>query len=231
MTEDRRPSEPCQRWRIAYAREASSADLEHRDEIDAWRTALASSGLPLPNADGPRGKLRVTFGPPLARGMTAEHELLDITLVERCTATEVKERVAAVTPVGHRVVDVWDVWVGAPALVAQVVAADYLVTLGGDITRDSLESAARTVLAKREIRRERPKGDATASYDLRPLVVDVRVAEGEAGTRSTLSIRTRLDPALGTGRPEEVVAELEGCLGRPLDVAAVCRQRLILTDD
>ena len=70
--------------------------------------------------------------------------------------------------------------------------------------------------------REREKGNTTVRYDLRPLLVDVGMAA--TGPPPVLRIRTRFDPVLGTGRPEEVGqpgvpavefgAELRGGRGR-----------------
>ena len=43
--------------------------------------------------------------------------------------------------------------------------------------------------------------------------------------------RTRFDPVLGTGRPEEVVAAVAEAAGADLVIGAVVRERLILADD
>ena len=42
----------------------------------------------------------------------------------------VRDRIGAGLPEGWRLVDVYDVWLGAPALAGQVAAADYRITLG-----------------------------------------------------------------------------------------------------
>jgi hypothetical protein len=44
-------------------------------------------------------------------------------------------------------------------------------------------------------------------------------------------VRTRFDPALGTGRPEEVVAALGDVLGHPLEVRSTVRERLLTHAD
>jgi hypothetical protein len=43
--------------------------------------------------------------------------------------------------------------------------------------------------------------------------------------------RTRFHPELGTGRPEEVIGALSTIIGRPLTVASIVRERLVLADD
>ena len=51
-----------------------------------------------------------------------------------------------------------------------------------------------------------------------------------AGTGPDI-IRTRFDPVLGTGRPEEVVAALGERIEAPLVVGSSVRERLILADE
>ena len=67
------------------------------------------------------------------------------------------------------------------------------------------------------------------TYDLRPLLLDVAVAE--PGPPTVLDIRVRIHPSLGSGRPEEVVAALAEVVGRPLTPTSMVRERLILTED
>jgi hypothetical protein len=89
--------------------------------------------------------------------------------------------------------------------------------------------AARGLLQARGLPRVRPKGDGSVAYDLRPLLADVSV-DGSGGP-PVVRVRTRIHPELGTGRPEEVIAALGDQLGRPVEVEAIVRERLILADD
>ena len=87
----------------------------------------------------------------------------------------------------------------------------------------------RALADARALPRERPKGGTLVDYDLRPLLIDVRVSAIRASR--AIRARTRFDPVRGTGRPEEVVAALSDRLGEPLDVTSVVRERLILADE
>ena len=160
--------------------------------------------------------------------MAAERELLDLSLTELCPAWLVRERLADHLPTGWRLVDLHDVWLGAPALAGQVAAADYRIDLG-NADPATITAAADALLAATELPRERAKGGSTVRYDLRPLLVGVRVAE--PGPPLLLHARTRFHPVLGTGRPEEVVAALAEAARTPLEVGSVVRERLILADE
>ena len=105
----------------------------------------------------------------------------------------------------------------------------------------NLTTAARTDLQVWTVYRQRPKGDRSVVYDLRPFVDALAIAD-DAGTDVTRSdvagsrtvrvaMRLRHDPEKGVGRPEEVLAELGERLGAPLEVVACRRTRLVLADD
>jgi len=93
---------------------------------------------------------------------------------------------------------------------------------------DALRAAANELLAAPRIPRQRPKGDDSVEYDLRPLLIDITIEDGQPVAVIT---RTRFHPELGTGRPEEVVAALGDQAGLSLEIAAIVRDRLILAED
>jgi hypothetical protein len=160
--------------------------------------------------------------------MAAERELIDIVLTERWPAWRVRYAVEASVPEGWRLIDAFDVWLGGPPLAGRVIAADYRVDLAGTPEAHALEAAARDVMASSSVPRERIKAGSSVVYDLRPLVNSITVKPGPPVVVVT---RTRFDPELGTGRPEEVVGALGDRLGETLEIAAIVRERLLLAED
>lgn len=220
-----------QRWRLVLARDADAPPATQRELAQAWEDAIVEGGLPVLRADGATGRPRIAFGAPLPVGMAAEGELIDVLCTERWPVWRVRAAIAPRVPVGWRLLDVHDIWPGAPALAGRVAAADYRVALspGSGADAASLEAACRRLLASPSIERDRPKGGSTLRYDLRPLLVALRV--GDPGPPPVLAIRTRIHPELGNGRPEEVVAALGSALGTELAIAAIVRERLVLAED
>jgi radical SAM-linked protein len=219
------------------ARDAEAPGAPQRDAIGDWLAALESAGLPVAWTDGAKARPRISFGASLPAGMAAEADLVDVVTTERWPAWRVRAALADRLPVGWRLVDVEDVWLAGPPLAGRVAAADYRITLLADgLAPDpaapdagALSRAAGDVLAATAIRQERSKGTTTVSYDLRPLLIDVRVAE--PGPPTVLVARTRFHPELGTGRPEAVVAALGERTGRGLAIDSVVRERLLLAED
>lgn len=227
------PTPARQRWRIAFRRRADAPALPQRESIAAWEEGLAASGLPVAAAERGAGRPRLSFGAPLGVGIPAERELVDLFLTEPRRVDEVRDAVAGSVPKGHELVDLHDVWVGAPPLPASVVGLVYRVDVveadGTRLDPGALAGAAERLLARSEIPRRRPKGAGTVSYDLRPLLAGIETLSG-AGTAG-LRIRVRVDPERGIGRPEEVVAALGDELGVVLEGRAIVRERVETADD
>jgi radical SAM-linked protein len=217
--------EPRQRWRVAFARDVPPTDLvpTGREYIAQWEETVLASGLPaLVLATG---RPRIALGAPLPVGCSADRELLEFWLVAVDPAWAVREGIEANLPSGHRLVGVENIWTGEPALSGQVAAADYDVELESSAAGPDLAAAADRLVAARILPRERLKGGVAKTYDLRPLIVSLE-ARG-----TTLRMRTRIHPELGTGRPDEIVAALADELGVELAIERIRRKRLLLADD
>lgn len=221
------PAAPRQRWRLILARSVDAPALAGRELADAWETALQGTSLPLFKPVG-RARARVAFGAPIPARLAVERELADIVLTESLPIWQVREGLDGRIPEGWRLVDLHDVWLAGPALAGQVAAADYRIEVG-DADPDAIAVASAALLAADALPRERIKGASSVGYDLRPLLIDVGVAD--PGPPVSVRARTRFHPVLGTGRPEEVVAALGDACGREFGIGSIVRERLLLTDD
>jgi radical SAM-linked protein len=190
--------------------------LSHLDAAHAWERALRRGGIPVSMSEGFSPRPRLVFAAPLPLGMLAEHELADLVLAERMTLPDLRERLAGCLPRGYHVTDLFDVWVGEPALAPQIAAADYRLTLLGVGPAD-VRGATERLLAAESLPRVRVKETRTIRYDLRPLVrrlevrpvADTARERQESGERAALLwMRLRHSQEGGTGRAEEVVAAL-----------------------
>jgi radical SAM-linked protein len=216
-------SESKQRWRLVFARDDEARYLSHLDAIHLWERAFRRGEIPVATSEGFSPRPRLIFAAPLQLGLLAEHELADLFLAERLTRFDLRERLVEGMPRGYRLVDLHDVWLGAPALATQLVAADYRLGLIG-AEADALGRAAANLMAASELRREKRRDKKVVAYDLRPLLLDLRVdviapvvgpggPGGAEGVSAALWMRLRQSQDQGSGRPEEVVAALAAELG------------------
>ena len=160
--------------------------------------------------------------------MLAEHELADLYLAERLTAPELRRRLTAGMPNGYGLVDLHDVWIGAPAIAPQLAAADYRLTLL-HVEPSTLESATARLMSADQLPRQRRKETRNIPYDLRPLVIDLKVALPEPTAlppdidpreAAGLWMRLRHSQDSGSGRAEEVVAALADEMGLAVGAGA-----------
>ncbi len=221
--------EPRQRWRLVVGRAPDAPRLPQRETIEAWESAIDASGLPAARATSGPSRPKVSFGAPLQVGIAADAELMDLFLLARLPRWEVREALESRMPLGWRLVDLSDVWLGGPPLAGVVGAADYRIALEGGADSGAVSEACRSIIAAPSVPREREKGTTIIAYDLRPLLAGLEVVE--AGPPVVIRARTRFHPVLGTGRPEEVVAAVSDLVGRPLSAVSVVRERLILNDE
>jgi hypothetical protein len=107
-----------------------------------------------------------------------------------------------------------------PSLQTQVIAAEYEVEITEAGCASGLNDKIASVMASESIPRER-RGK---KYDLRPLIEALTPSPSPPGRGVGVRVFMRLAAREGaTGRPEEVLAELE----IPLDAARIERTRLI----
>jgi Uncharacterized protein conserved in bacteria (DUF2344) len=233
------PIEARQRWRITFRRDLRPGEQGQvgRDYFAVWEDALARCALPV--AETAAGRPRFSVAAPLPASSSGEAELAELWLTDRLPAWRLREALTPLLPAGHRISDLEDVWMGAPALAGRVAAADYRVALAGEPDVRALAAACLRLLEAMSLPRARAKGGAMKSYDLRRLLISIRIGGGEKADSAdgrgnepvVVRLRTRIHPELGSGRPEEVLAALADDLGIPLQAAETVRERLVLVDE
>ncbi len=169
-------SEVRQRWRLTFARDEDARYLSHLDAVHQWERAFRRARIPVATSEGFSPRPRLIFAAPLQLGMLAEHDLADLYMAERLTAADLRRRLIDGLPRGYRLVDIHDVWTGAPALAPQLSAADYRLTLF-NVERPRLQEAVDRILAAERLQRVRRRESKTTTYDLRPLVLGLRCVE------------------------------------------------------
>jgi len=228
---------PRQRWRLYLRLPAVDLPGGLPAGAGAWGALFERGGLPLVPEPG-RG--RVVPAAQLPLGIAGEREIIDIVLSARLPLVEVRALVRASLSLPVALVDLHDVWVGAPSAAAALVAADYRVEVAG-VSPASLQVATEAILAAPALPRERRREKKTQLFDLRPLLVSLSVdpaapAGAAAIDLPTAVLRARLRHRPdAVGRPEDVVAALAVPPAPPLDgdivVLNITRERLLTGDD
>ena len=226
---------PRQRWRLYLSIPADDVPAGQPSGPGTWLARFEAADLPLAGSGRARG--RVALAAPLPTGVAGEREIVDVTLYRRLTLREVRAALSATLPPSIELVDLHDVWLGAPSAAAIVVAADYRIEIaGGDVAW--LDAACTALLAAATLPRARRREKKPGQYDLRPLLASLAAAApaGGASARCEAVLRARLRHSMdGVGRPDEVLAALGDPPAPParaaLEVLSVVRERFVMEDD
>lgn len=190
------------RWRITYTVDGPLRYISHLEQIRVWERAIRRANLPLAYSGGFTPRPRLQVAAPLPLGFASEAEWLDLWLEHPAEPEHIVQALSRTLPEGLAIRSIQEVPLGAPSLPVQVVAAEYAVTVETTVPADEIRRRIEELLAAEALPRER-RG---RPYDLRPLILDLRleaVRTGEGVLTMLLSAREG-----ATGRPEEVLDAL-----------------------
>jgi len=207
-----RDGAPQQRLRLRFAKGEPLKYISHLDLARTWERVFRRAGLPVAHSQGfnPRPRLQIAAALPV--GVTGCAEYLDLWLTEALTPGELEARLRPCLPPGLEVLDVAETELRAPALQAQVRAAEYRIEVWNQEPVEAVHSRVQALLDAPSILRQRQHKGKLQTYDLRPLIQSVTVEPGPKGGQ-VLIMRLQSSPA-GAGRPDEVLKALGLSLGR-----------------
>lgn len=219
-----------QRVRLRYAKGEAIKFISHHDEFRLWERALRRADLPLLYKQGFNPQPHIQFAAPLGVGITGVNELLDIVLSPPVPLDEVAMRLRAKLPPAVTLHALEEVPLTAPPLQTLVIGADYTILLYAapdEIPESLLAERIADFLARTTIWRERERKGKPYTYNLRPLVFELRY-EGYDPTPEEHRIFLRVQARSGaTGRPDEVV----DALGFDDFARTLRRERLYFADN
>ncbi len=205
------PVTPRQYLRIVYAKTEAIKFISHHDEFRLWERTLRRADLPLLYKQGFNPQPHMQFASPLGVGITGARELLDITLSLPLPLEEVRARLQAKLPPGAQLLELHELPGKPPALQSLLIGADYTILLyaaADELPPEALEERIAGLLAQSTIWRERERKGESYTYNLRPLIFELRY-EGYNAADEEHRIFLRVQQRSGaTGRPDEVVDAL-----------------------
>ncbi len=202
---------PRQRVRIHYERGEALKFISHQDEFRMWERTLRRADLPLLYKQGFNPQPNLVFASPLSVGFTGVREPLDIIFSPPLPLDELVQRIQAKLPPGVIVHNIEEVALTRDALMSTLIGADYSIVIyaePGEIDQALLRGRIDQFLAQSEVWSERQRKGEYYTYNLRPLVYELRYVGYELG-REEHTIFVRVQQVAGaTGRPDEVVSAL-----------------------
>ncbi len=206
-----RDETPRQRLRVRFSKGDPLKHISHLDLARTWERAFRRAGLPVAYSQGFNPRPRLQLAAALPVGVTGRAEYLDVWLTEAMAPVDLKARLQPCLPPGLEILEVEEVELRAPALQAQIRAAEYRAEVRSQEPTEAIASRVRALLDAPSILRQRQHKGKLQTYDLRPLIQAVTVEPGCDGEQ-VLRMRLQASPE-GAGRPDEVLKALGLAIG------------------
>ena len=187
---------------VRYAKRGKMRFASHLDVARAFERGVRRAGLPIAYSSGftPHPKISYAGGAPT--GVASEAEYLSLTLTNRITADDAKDRLNAALPDGIDVIAVTEDSGGLPA--SRLTASEWQIALPS-LAPDSVAPVVQKFLALKEAPVERLTSKGLRRMDARAAVVSVDVADdAQAGSVLRMVVRHTV-PAV---RPDDVLNAL-----------------------
>jgi len=205
------------RYRIFYHKLADIKYTSNLDLYKVWERSCRRAKLPLVYSQGFHPQPKINLACPLPLGIISYSELVDVWLQECFEPEVLRTSLSTAVPPGVKIQRIDLITASEPALQTTIAAARYHVSYQAEVDFSLVSQTLNSILAKDEVIRQR----RNKKYDLRPLILDLRITQTENGT---LEIDMLLSASEGkTGRPDEVLLEL----GLDPSLADIIRTELI----
>lgn len=193
------------RLRIRFKRGEEIKFISHLDLIRVWQRAFRRAGVELAYSEGFNPHPRISLASPLALGITAEAELMDVYTVKPLSNHAFTAMVAPQLPAGLSISQVFPMPLEAPTLQAQIRFAEFEVRVQAS-DPETLKEKMAAMLSCETFPWQHQRDTGIKSYDLRKLVDNLWLVSFENGV-AVLGMKLRCDSE-GAGRPEQVVKAL-----------------------
>jgi radical SAM-linked protein len=193
--------------RFVFSKDGPARYISHLDLARAVERALNRAGLPVAYSQGFNRRPRLSLAAALPLGYTSQAEIADVWLAASLPPDEFQTCLAATMPPGIRVLSAAETPLTAPSLQQQMAESSYVVEFLEPPDWAALEAAVAELLAAETVLRQRAraKGGGVQTIDLRPLILEARVEQGDSRPRLRLRL---VHTATQTGRPDDVLAAL-----------------------
>ena len=193
------------RLRIRFKRGEEIKFISHLDLIRVWQRAFRRAGVVLAYSEGFNPHPRISLASPLALGITAEAEMMDVYTVQPLSNHAFMEMVVPQLPIGLAISQVHPMPIEAPTLQAQIRFAEYEVKVQV-ADSDLLKQKIADMLSCETFPWQHQRDTGIKSYDLRRLIDNLWLVSLENSV-ALMGMKLRCDSE-GAGRPEQVVKAL-----------------------
>lgn len=168
--------------RIKFGKEGDLKFIGHLDVMHFYQKALRRAGIPICYSAGFSPHQIMSFASPLSLGLTSEGEYMDIEVSESGTSAEMLAKLNEQMVEGARCYSWRKLPDDAENAMASLAAADYTVRFRPGYGPESWEQFSKEFSAycsQKSIMVEKQTKRSTREVDIRPLIYDLKISDGE----------------------------------------------------
>jgi radical SAM-linked protein len=162
-----------QRLRIKYTKEGPVKFIGHLDFIKIFEKAMRRTNLPVAYSQGFNPRMQLSWGPPLALGITSDCEIADFYFETWVNPGRVKEELNKVLPPGIRILEATLAHPTLPSASSGIKASEYVFEL-----KDAagIQEKIDEIMAKKSIVQKRISKGKEKDIDLRPMIYSLEIS-------------------------------------------------------
>jgi radical SAM family uncharacterized protein/radical SAM-linked protein len=192
-------------YRFKFAKKDRVRFISHLDLMRTFNYGFRRAELPVAYSKGFNPQMIFQLAMPLSVGFTSQCEYGQFTLVANLAAEKIKDDLAKALPADLEIMDVWQVTNQMPNLSKLINVVSYRVLVTNPIV-ENIQSRMEDFLAKETFPYLRIRDNKSKTFDLRPLVDDIKIL-----SQHPLVVELYLKiTATGSARPEEIMEILTG---------------------
>jgi radical SAM-linked protein len=193
----------ARKYRFVYSKGSEVRFLGHLDMVAVLVRALVASGCSLAYSQGFQPHPRVSFGPPIACGVTAKAEAFDVMTLEELSIDVAA--INAMLPLGLRIVSYAPAAMTGQSITASIMAGEYDFMPLDPIDLVAVRERIEQVVDAADLYVTVIKKNTTVQKNIRPLVMALSSEELDNGVVITATLS--LDPQ-ATCKPAEFIQGL-----------------------
>ncbi len=176
------------RMMVVFEKGAPLRYIGHLDLMRTVQRALRRSNLPVKYSNGFNPHIRLSFAAPLSVGVIGLRELMEVPVEDGLTEEAFVSRMNAVLPSCLQIRFCRSVPDEFPALMSLVAGADYRITFAKTEEGEKAAGQFEAFMALESYVAQRRTKSGENPCDIRPFVIDGRIAENE--TEYVVELRT-----------------------------------------
>jgi len=184
--------------RVKYIKEGPIKYISHLNLVQVFTRTLRRANIPVLISLGFNPRFRISFGPPLALGISSTSEYFDIRLKKEMKIEELTEKLNQELPLGLKIICAKIILSSTDSLVKSIDQSTYIITMKLNTQSDNLKNEIResieNYLDLKEIWIDKKGKKGIKKINIRPSILNLKIVEIDTPNRNLM---LKLDIKMG----------------------------------